>query len=103
MVVGPHSYGKISERSSNCDLVRLLGCVLPSRLAFTFSIHQHFLIVSFGTVREPLDKLDASFYRTIDGWELVLYVMSLAFAFEGLSCMKNFSPLSSQHHHSLSS
>lgn len=34
-------------------------------------------------MREPLDKLDPSFYRTIDGWELVLYIMSLAFAFEG--------------------
>jgi hypothetical protein len=33
-------------------------------------------------VREPLEKLDDT-HRGFDTWEVVLYVMSLSFVFEG--------------------
>ena len=33
-------------------------------------------------VREPLDKLDPN-HRDLDVWEIVMYVLALAFSFQG--------------------
>ena len=34
------------------------------------------------TVREPLDKLDPD-HGDLDTWEIIMYVLTLAFSFEG--------------------
>ncbi|KAI9513256.1 calcium activated cation channel [Russula earlei] len=62
----------------------------PSRIAvpryqnaLRIVIWLFFLIVYSQAVREPLDRLDP-LYHHLDGWEIVLYVMALAFIFEDL-------------------
>ncbi|KAA1466592.1 hypothetical protein DENSPDRAFT_811729 [Dentipellis sp. KUC8613] len=53
---------------------------------FRIVIWLFFLVVYSQAVREPLDKLDPS-HRHLDAWEVVLYVMSLAFTLEGQSAL----------------
>lgn len=38
--------------------------------------------LTFNTVRQPLEKLD-SLHQTLEVWEYILYIMTLAFTFEG--------------------
>ena len=57
---------------------RLVSC----DSAFFFIYLSNLLIV-----REPLERLDEA-HKGLDGWELILYVLSLSFIVEGM-CSKH--------------
>ena len=48
------------------------------------------------TVREPLDKLDPD-HGDLDTWEIIMYVLTLAFSFEGEASQRTSSLLYAAH------
>ena len=64
--------------------VLLFGCSSFSHIlkpvgTYIYSINS---VIQIYTVREPLEKLEGA-HKNLDEWEIVLYVMSLAFVIEG--------------------
>jgi hypothetical protein len=99
--LGPHAYSYSSVRSVSFRnrflyLTPAIATKIPSAYSFgcSSSLCIHKLVRYFplysnsskiiGTVREPLDRLDP-LRRHFDLWEIVLYIMALAFSFEGAS------------------
>ena len=70
-------------------------CVLASRSVCTRSA-QCTLPNSGVTVREPLDKLDPD-HGDLDTWEIIMYVLTLAFSFEGEASQRTSSLLVTAH------
>ncbi|KAF8165552.1 calcium activated cation channel [Crassisporium funariophilum] len=67
-----------------------LGHLDPSRLSvpryqniFRIAVWLFFLVVYSQAVREPLERLDEA-HKSLDDWELVLYIMALSFIIEDL-------------------
>ncbi|KAH7887552.1 hypothetical protein F5I97DRAFT_1805205 [Phlebopus sp. FC_14] len=65
------------------------GHIDPSRISvpryqnmFRIVVWLVLLVVYSQAVREPLERLDPN-HMSLDGWEYILYIMALAFSFEG--------------------
>ncbi|KAF8639757.1 hypothetical protein AX17_001019 [Amanita inopinata Kibby_2008] len=74
-------FAEVREHSfwSHFDASRL--AVPRYQNAFRIIVWLFFLVVYSQAVREPLERLD-QLHSSLDGWEIVLYVMTLAFTVE---------------------